>query len=95
MPICSPVSAGCAKDIVWVKWKDVFIDRGQYRLGVSMQKTKEPIYLPLSPEALKWMPEHGEKATEDHVFDLPSPTQMNLLIKRWDSTNGLRSPRKT
>lgn len=48
-----------------------------------MQKTKEPIYLPLSPEALKWMPERGDKAAEDQVFDLPSPTQMNMLIKPW------------
>ena len=40
-------------DIVGLKWKDVFLDNGQYRLSVSMQKTKEPIYLPLSNEALK------------------------------------------
>ena len=26
-------------DIVGLKWKDVFVDRGQYRLAVSMQKT--------------------------------------------------------
>ena len=40
-------------DIIKLKWNDVFVDRGQYRLAVSMKKTKEPIYLPLSPEALK------------------------------------------
>lgn len=76
-------------DIVGLKWKDVFIDRGQYRLAVSMQKTKEPIYLPLSPEALKWMPERGDKTAEDHVFDLPSPAQMNLLIKPWAKAAGI------
>ena len=51
-------------DIIGLRWKDVFVDRGQYRLAVSMQKTKEPIYLPLSPEALKWMPERGDKMAE-------------------------------
>ena len=76
-------------DIVGLKWKDVFIDRGQYRLAVSMQKTKEPIYLPLSPEALKWMPERGDKTAEDYVFDLPSPAQMNLLIKPWAKAAGI------
>ena len=35
-----------------------------------MQKTKEPIYLPLSKEALKWMPERGDEAADDHVFHL-------------------------
>ena len=57
-------------DIIKLKWNDVFVDRGQYRLAVSMKKTKEPIYLPLSPEALKWMPERGGKSSEDNVFDL-------------------------
>jgi len=72
-----------------LKWKDVFVDRGQYRLAVSMQKTKEPIYLPLSPEALKWMPERGEKTSEDHVFDLPSPTMVNTLLKPWAKAAGI------
>ncbi|MDE6820163.1 site-specific integrase [Bacteroides acidifaciens] len=76
-------------DIVGLKWKDVFIDRGQYRLAVSMQKTKEPIYLPLSSEALKWMPERGDKTAEDHVFDLPSPSMMNILIKPWAKAAGI------
>ena len=76
-------------DIVGLKWKDVFVDRGQYRLAVSMQKTKEPIYLPLSPEALKWMPERGDKTADDHVFDLPSPSMMNILIKPWAKAAGI------
>ena len=76
-------------DIIGLRWKDVFVDRGQYRLAVSMQKTKEPIYLPLSPEALKWMPERGDKTSEDHVFDLPSPTTINLLLKPWTKAAGI------
>ncbi len=76
-------------DIVGLKWGDVFVDNGQYRLAVSMQKTKEPIYLPLSPEALKWMPERGDKTAEEHVFDLPSPSMMNLLIKPWAKAAGI------
>lgn len=76
-------------DIVDLKWKDVFVDRGQYRLAVSMQKTKDLIYLPLSPEALKWMPERGDKTADDHVFDLPSASMMNLLIKPWAKAAGI------
>ena len=76
-------------DIIGLKWKDVFVDRGQYRLAVSMQKTKEPIYLPLSPEALKWMPERGDKTSEDHVFDLPSPTVINAQLKPWAKAAGI------
>lgn len=76
-------------DIIGLKWKDVFVDRGQYRLAVSMQKTKEPIYLPLSPEALKWMPERGDKTAEDHVFDLPTQTVINAHLKTWAKAAGI------
>ena len=65
----------------------MFIDNGQYRLAVAMQKTKEPIYLPLSNEALKWMPERGDKTADDHVFDLPSG--INQLIKPWAKAAGI------
>ena len=76
-------------DIIGLKWKDVFVDRGQYRLAVSMQKTKEPIYLPLSPEALKWMPERGGKSSEDNVFDLPSANTIRMQLKPWAKAAGI------
>ena len=74
-------------DIIGLQWKDVFIDNGQCRLAVAMQKTKEPIYLPLSNEALKWMPERRDKTADDHVFDLPSA--INQLIKPWAKAAGI------
>lgn len=74
-------------DIIGLKWKDVFVDNGQYRLAVSMQKTKEPIYLPLSNEALKWMPKRGDKTADEPVFDLPS--SINQLIKPWAKAAGI------
>ncbi len=74
-------------DIVGLKWKDVFVDRGQYRLAVSMQKTKEPIYLPLSNEALKWMPEREDKAADDPVFNLPS--NINQYLRPWAEAAGI------
>ncbi len=76
-------------DIIGLKWKNVYIDNGQYRLEVVMQKTKEPIYLPLSQEALRWMPERGEKTAEDHVFDLPTPTYINVILKPWAKAAGI------
>ena len=74
-------------DIVGLKWKDVFLDNGQYRLSVSMQKTKEPIYLPLSNEALKWMPEQGNKTCNDFVFHLPA--HINVCLKPWAVKAGI------
>ena len=76
-------------DIIGLKWGNVYVDNGQYRLEVVMQKTKETIYLPLSPEALRWMPERGDKTSEDHVFDLPSTTHINILLKPWAKAAGI------
>ena len=76
-------------DIIGLKWGNVYVDNGQYRLEVVMQKTKEPIYLPLSPEALRWMPERGDKTSEDSVFDLPSTTHINILLKPWAKAAGI------
>mgnify|MGYP002230644537 CR=1 FL=1 len=61
----------------------------EYRLAVSMKKTKEPIYLPLSPEALKWMPERGGKSSEDNVFDLPSANTIRMQLKPWAKAAGI------
>lgn len=76
-------------DIIGLKWGNVYVDNSQYRLEVVMQKTKEPIYLPLSPEALRWMPERGEKSAEDAVFDLPSTTHINIRLKPWAKAAGI------
>ena len=76
-------------DIKGLKWKDVYHDGEQTRLQVVMQKTKAPIYLPLSTEALKWMPEQGNKKPEDYVFDLPSSTAINKELKPWAKEAGI------
>ncbi len=76
-------------DIKGLQWKNVFCDSGQYRLEVVMQKTKAPIYLPLSPEATRWMPERGNKTGEDYVFDLPTTARVNEIIKPWAKEAGI------
>ncbi len=62
---------------------------GTERLEVVMQKTKGPNYLPLSNQALKWMPERGDKMSEEYVFDLPSTTHINILLKPWAKAAGI------
>lgn len=76
-------------DIKGLKWKNVYCDGEQYRLEVMMQKTKSPLYLPLSSEALKWMPKRGDKSGEDKIFTLPSPAGINRLLKPWVQKAGI------
>ncbi len=76
-------------DIIGLKWGNVFRDGEQVRLEITMQKTKAPIYLPLSPEALRWMPERNGKRPHDPVFCLPPPSIINILIKPWARAAGI------
>ena len=76
-------------DIKGLKWGNVSCDNGQYRLEIVMQKPKESIYLPLSQEALRWMPERGGKTAEDNVFDIPVAEYINKIIKPWAKEAGI------
>ena len=76
-------------DIKELTWENVYCDSGQYHLEVMMQKTKSPLYLPLSSEALKWLPERGNKSGKEKVFKLPSSAGINKLLKTWAQKAGI------
>lgn len=76
-------------DIKELTWENVYCDSGQYHLEVMMQKTKSPLYLPLSSEALKWLPERGNKSGKEKVFKLPSSAGINKLLKTWVQKAGI------
>lgn len=46
-------------DIRKLKWNDLQKSGERIRIEIKMQKNKEPLYLPISDEALKWL--HSEK----------------------------------
>lgn len=47
-------------DIRKLKWNDLQKSGERIRIEIKMQKTKEPLYLPISDEALKWLPQQNE-----------------------------------
>lgn len=76
-------------DIVALKWSDVSVDGEQYRVKVVMKKTQKPLYLPLSKEALRWMPERNGAKDGDRVFVLPTEAYLNRLLKVWAIESGI------
>lgn len=73
-------------DVHALQWKNVTEDNGRWRINIVMEKTKDPLYLPLSKQALKWMPKRGEAADEDRVFptvprEISSPTYIHDWVK--------------
>ena len=77
-------------DIRALKWGDLANDGKQWRASVLMQKTKERLELPLSDEAMKWLPEKGRATAEDFVFDkLPNALGLSRGIKEWAKQAGI------
>lgn len=77
-------------DVSGLRWKDLSKDGDQWRAGIVMRKTSAPLYLPLSNQALKWMPERGDASDEDKVFaTLPREASVLPVIKRWAKDAGI------
>lgn len=76
-------------DIFGLKWKDVQMNDGRYLLSVVMKKTSTPIYIPLSNNALAWLPERNEDENT-HVFaGLPTLPTINRILKAWAKAAGI------
>lgn len=77
-------------DIEDLTWGDIVKDGEQYRIEKQIIKTKNSLYLPLSKQALKWIPERNGAGAEDHVFTgQPSQCRGNLILKDWAKAAGI------
>ena len=76
-------------DIQALAWGDIILDGTQWRVKIVMKKTQRPLYLPLSDEALKWIPERGVAKDTDKVFNLPYETYINIVLKKWAQDSGI------
>lgn len=64
-------------DVQKMTWKEITVSAdGFAQLETSMKKTGKPLYLPLSDNALKWLPARGDMPEESHVF-YKLPDQVN------------------
>lgn len=76
-------------DVMGLTWGNIHKDGDQWRVFTVMEKTKEPIYLPLSKQAVKWLPERGDAKDEDKVFDLPSISRICIILDNWAKAAGI------
>lgn len=77
-------------DVLALKWKNVDCTGEQWHISIVMQKTRQPLYLPLSMQARKWMPEQNGATGEDSVFStLPCEDTCNVQIKPWVREAGI------
>lgn len=78
-------------DIRALRWGDIEQNDGQWSVSVLMTKTRERLYLPLSDEAMQWLPERGTATKDAFVFTrLPQcATGLNHQVKKWIEKAGI------
>ena len=76
-------------DIRKLRWCDLQRSGGRVRIEITMQKTKEPLYLPISDEALKWLPERSEANGSDFIFPLTHEGRVNDTLQHWAKVAGI------
>lgn len=77
-------------DVKALKWGDIrTLSDGTKQAEIRQQKTREPLYLPLSKNALKWMQEQGKASDTDPVFDLPCFSMCARVVPLWCKKAGI------
>lgn len=77
-------------DVRGLKWGQIHtVENGIKRLEIKQQKTKEPLYLPLSDNALQWLPDKGTAKDNDNVFDLPDISTVERALSKWAKVAGI------
>lgn len=74
-------------DIKALRWKDITdIGGGRKQVRVIQQKTQQNVDVPLSANALSWLPERGK---DELVFKMPMTWVVEKYIKEWCKDAGI------
>ena len=78
-------------DIKQLTWKQIHkVDNGKaFQVEIRQQKTGEPLYLPLSDNALQWLPKKGIAQNNDSIFPLPHVSTVEKFLQRWAKDAGI------
>ncbi len=78
-------------DVSKLQWRDITQNGEQQRIEIVMKKTRTPLYLPLSKQALHWLPERGAAKDDDLVFTaLPKYSgSCSPALKQWAKDAGI------
>ena len=77
-------------DIERLTWGNIETDGEHTRLNIVQKKTKNPLYLPLSKEALKCLPDRGGAAANERVFHLPTRAYIAKVLRQWAAAAGIQ-----
>ena len=77
-------------DVSRLKWRQIVkLGNDEYQLEMTQQKTMEPVYIPLSKNARKWLPEKGDNGRENLVFQFRDRSIIYDYLNEWGKRAGI------
>lgn len=78
------------KDIFHLRWKNlVRVEDGVYQLEIIQQKTKKPLVIPLSENAINWLPDRFMDGEENRIFQMPETSCAYDFLHEWTKRAGI------
>lgn len=76
-------------DVCGLRWGNIVEDGEKVKVELVQKKTGNPLYLPLSKQALNWLPNRGNKADTEAIFSLPTECPINDTLREWATAAGI------
>ncbi|MCI7654295.1 MAG: site-specific integrase [Bacteroidales bacterium] len=77
-------------DVSRLKWKHIEnLGDGTFQVVITQKKTQEPVYVPLSANAMKWLPEKGDNGRENYVFQFRDRSIIYKYLQDWGKRAGI------
>lgn len=74
-------------DVRSLQWKHVVTAGGKRYLKITQFKTRRPLSIPLSRQALRWMPERGNAGEDEYIF--PPLSKNMTVLDDWAKEAGI------
>lgn len=74
-------------DVRSLQWKHVVTAGGKMYLKITQFKTRRPLTIPLSRQALRWMPERGNAGEDGYIF--PPLSKNMTVLDDWAKEAGI------
>jgi len=74
-------------DVRSLQWKHVVTAGGKMYLKITQFKTRRPLTIPLSRQALRWMPERGNAREDEYIF--PPLSKNMTVLDDWAKEAGI------
>ena len=78
-------------DIKKLRWCDLYCDGSQWRASIMMKKTHRLLYIPISAQAILWLPQRSPQRDDTApIFELPTDSYTDLLLREWALENSIK-----